>query len=64
MRRNEWIYATPAQECYIRRLQRDAFVLRCTPLYLDSSRRRLKSEASRIIDTFKAAITAAKEKRS
>jgi hypothetical protein len=57
--RNEWIYATPAQENYIRRLQTEAAPLRCAP-YALGSRRLLKSDAARVIDDFKTAITKAK----
>ena len=46
---NDWIYATPAQETFLRRLRNEAFAARYQGpevLYHDSSRRILKSEAS------------------
>jgi hypothetical protein len=54
-RRNDWIYATPAQETYLRRLFATASALRVAP-YAMPNRRLLKSEASRDIDVLKRAI--------
>ena len=53
------IYATPAQEHYLRRLIQQAAPLRCAPYRFDQSRRLLRSDASKAIDDFKAAIEAA-----
>ena len=55
MRRNDWIYATPAQEAYIDRLWREVAPYR-TAKWARPSRRLLKSEASREIDMLKQAI--------
>ena len=59
MKRNDWIYATPAQEAYLRRLMDQAAPLRCAPYGFNRSRRLLRSECSKAIDDFKAAIDAA-----
>lgn len=56
---HDWIYATPAQESYLRRLMDQAAPLRCAPYRFDRSRRLLRSEASKAIDDFKAAIAKA-----
>lgn len=53
------IYATPAQESYLRRLAQEAARYGCAP-YAVPNRRLVRSEASRTIDDFKAAIAKAK----
>ena len=58
--RNEHIYATPAQESYLARLIPQAQAKRCLPYAVNTSRRMLKSEASRLIDAIKAALVDAK----
>lgn len=59
MKRSEWIYATPAQEGYLRRLRNECFAKRISMGYVvDTSRRLLRSEASREIDERKRALEA------
>lgn len=53
MRRHEWIYATPAQESYIRRLRERAGMAAKWP---PGQRRLLRSEASIEIEMLKEAI--------
>lgn len=60
---NDWIYATPAQESYLDRLWREVVVYRNAE-WSRSSRRLLKSEASREIDMIKAAIARGKAERA
>lgn len=64
MRNREWIYATPAQESYIKRLRNEAFSLRAETEYgpISNSRSHLKSEASAEIDMLKRCIAKAKAK--
>ena len=57
---NEYIYATPAQENYIRRLVIQAQASRCLPHPVSRDRRLSKADASRLIDTLKAALEDAK----
>lgn len=62
MKRNEWIYATPAQLAYIRRLLDKARqidpVRPPIPYIIDLRRSWLKSEASRAIDHLQESIAA------
>ena len=58
--RHEWIYATDAQEAYLRRLAAACAPLRCAP-YALGRRRLLRSEASRAIDDFRAALAEAQK---
>lgn len=60
---NEWIYATPAQEVYLRRLRQEAARYQCAPYYINNARRMLKSEAIKAIDDFKSSIAAAKARK-
>lgn len=50
-------YATPAQERFIARLRKEAFAKRAPVLWGTSTRRMLRSDASREIDMLKAAIS-------
>lgn len=68
MRRNEWIYATPAQQAYLRRLRADCFARRVNIFGGHFVNERplealLRSEASREIDERKRALEAARSTR-
>lgn len=60
MSRHDWIYATPAQEAYIRRLWVQAEVYR-TAKWPRTNRRMLKKEASREIAMLLEAIREGKQ---
>lgn len=55
MRRNDWVYASPAQEAYINRLRKQVQKYG-TAKWPTINRQLLKSEASIEIDMLKAAI--------
>lgn len=59
MKRGDWMYATPAQETYLRRLWDEVARYR-TAKWARSHRRLLRSEASQEIDMLRAAIAEGK----
>lgn len=60
MKRNDWIYATPAQEAYISRLRAEVDAYR-TAKWPRITRRMLKSEASAEIAMLLEAIQEGKQ---